>query len=240
MTHLEETGRRRGSIRQRASSLQVRFFAGKDPVTGRDVYLTASIPGTDKKAYKKAEDKLAEFRTKVNKQRSTPSSVKLRYAIDEWMRTSEHEDSTREAYRGYIARTIRPALGDVPVNKLTARMLETFYAELRRCRACCDRRPFVEHKAAGPVHRAPDPLDHQRYAQRRHSVGLDQHQPHEGGPATETEAAAARPPVASGGRQTGGSGVRDGRRLGNARLARDDHGHPAWRGLRAAVVARRP
>ncbi|MGH7745720.1 MAG: hypothetical protein ACREQ5_13160, partial [Candidatus Dormibacteria bacterium] len=80
--------------------MQVRLFAGTDPVTGRDVYLTASIPGTDKKAHKRAEDKLAEFRTQVNKQRSTPSSVKLGYAIEEWLRTSEHEDSTREGYLG--------------------------------------------------------------------------------------------------------------------------------------------
>jgi integrase len=106
--------------------LQVRLFAGKDPVTGRDVYLAylaASIPGTDRKAHKRAEDKLAEFRTQVNKQRSTPSSVKLGYALDEWLRTSEHEDSTREGYLGYIARTIRPALGDVPIAKITARLL---------------------------------------------------------------------------------------------------------------------
>jgi hypothetical protein len=47
MAQPEEPGRRRGNIRQRGSSLQVRFFAGKDPVTGRDVYLTASISGTD-------------------------------------------------------------------------------------------------------------------------------------------------------------------------------------------------
>jgi hypothetical protein len=53
MVQFEETGRRRGSIRQRGSALQVRFFAGKDPVTGRDVYLTASTPGTDKKAHKR-------------------------------------------------------------------------------------------------------------------------------------------------------------------------------------------
>src|SRR6476661_7567292 len=96
MAQPEEPGRRRGNIRQRGNSLQVRFFAGKDPVTGRDVYLTASISGTDRKAHKRAEDKLAEFRTQVNKQRSTPSSVKLGYAIAEWLRTSEHEDSTRE------------------------------------------------------------------------------------------------------------------------------------------------
>jgi integrase len=53
MVQPEDPGRRRGNIRQRGSSLQVRFFAGKDPVTGRDVYLTASIAGTDKKAHKK-------------------------------------------------------------------------------------------------------------------------------------------------------------------------------------------
>lgn len=75
--------------------------------------------------------------------------MKLGYALDEWLRTSEHEDSTREGYLGYIVRTIRPALGDVPVNKLTARMLESFYAELRRCRVRCDGRPFIEHKAVG-------------------------------------------------------------------------------------------
>jgi integrase len=34
--------------------LQARLFAGKDPVIGRDVYLAASIQGTDKKAYKRA------------------------------------------------------------------------------------------------------------------------------------------------------------------------------------------
>ena len=113
-------------------------------MTGRDVYLTASFSGTDRKARKRAEDKLAEFRTQVNKQRATPSSVKLSYAIAEWLRTSEHEDSTREGYRGYITRTIRPALGDVPITKITARMLETFYADLRRCRVRCDGRSFID------------------------------------------------------------------------------------------------
>jgi integrase len=63
MTQLEEAGCRRGNIRQRGSSLQIRFFAGKDPATGRDVYLTASVPGADRKARKRAEDKLAGFRT---------------------------------------------------------------------------------------------------------------------------------------------------------------------------------
>lgn len=64
----------------------------------------------------------------------------------------------------------------MPVNKLTARMLETFYAELRRCRVRCDGRPFLEHKVAGE---------------------------HDCKAATEAEAAAARRTVASGGRKAG-------------------------------------
>ena len=138
--------RRRGSIRQRGDSLQVRLYAGVDPVTGRDAYLTATIKGTDKAAHRKANDKLAEFRAQVMKQRTAPSSATLGHAIDEWLRTAELEDSTRETYRGYIKRTIQPAIGRVGLNKVTARVLETLYAELRRCRTRCNGRPFVEHK----------------------------------------------------------------------------------------------
>src|SRR5436190_4649686 len=107
--------RRTGSIRERSGSLQVRLFAGYDPVTGKETYLSATISGTDDKAWRKADNKPAEFRTQVNKQRYAESSVPLGDALNEWMRVSELEDSTRKTYKGYIERTIRPALGTVPV-----------------------------------------------------------------------------------------------------------------------------
>jgi integrase len=90
--------RSRGSIRQRGGSLQVRLFSGRDPVTGKDIYLTASIKGTDKAAQRKAKDKLAEFRAQVINQRSASTSVTLSYALDEWLRVTEIEDSTRKTY----------------------------------------------------------------------------------------------------------------------------------------------
>jgi integrase len=148
MGRVSAARRPKGNIRERGGSLQVRFFSGRDPVTGKDVYLSDSIKGTDDAAWKKAEDKLAEFRTQVNKQRSAESSVSLEYAIDEFMRVSELEDSTRKTYDGYIERTIRPVLGGVAAKKVDARMLESFYTELRRCRTRCDRKPFTEHKKA--------------------------------------------------------------------------------------------
>ncbi|WP_341770974.1 site-specific integrase [Actinocrispum wychmicini] len=104
----------------------------------------------DKAAWDKADDKLAEFRTQVNKQRSAESSVTLGYAIDEWMRLTEIEHSTRKTYDGYIERTIRPVLGSLPARKVDARTLESFYTELRRCRVRCDGTPFIEkHKKKG-------------------------------------------------------------------------------------------
>lgn len=140
-------GRQRGNIEERGGALRVRLYAGTDPVTGRQVYHRATIQGTDDAALRRAEDKLAEFRTKVLNQRSAASSVSFSYAIDEWMRTSEIEASTRKTYLGYIANHIKPVLGKIPVKKLDVRTLESFYTELRRCRIRCDGRPFVVHKA---------------------------------------------------------------------------------------------
>lgn len=140
-------GRRTGSIRQRGNALQVRLFSGVDPVTGKDIYLAATIKGTDKAARKAAEDKLSEFRTQVRNQRSATSAVPFSQAIDEWLRTSEIVDSTREGYVNYINRYIKPVLGNEPTNKMNARILESFYAEIRRCRARCSGKPFIEHRA---------------------------------------------------------------------------------------------
>lgn len=146
MTEPKDTeARNRGNIRQRGNSLQVRVYAGIDPVTGKPSYLAETVKGTDKAARKRAEKLLTKLQAQVDQQRSPTSSVSLSHAIDEWLRATDIEASTRHGYLGYIKRTIRPALDDVPINKLNARMLETLYGELRRCRVRCDGRPFIEH-----------------------------------------------------------------------------------------------
>ncbi|MGH3757107.1 hypothetical protein [Actinophytocola sp.] len=67
--------------------------------------------------------------------------------IDEWLRTSEIEASTRKTYLGYIANHIKPVLGQVPIKKIDVRTLGSFYTELRRCRIRCDGKPFSVHKS---------------------------------------------------------------------------------------------
>ncbi|MEU6131905.1 N-terminal phage integrase SAM-like domain-containing protein [Saccharopolyspora sp. NPDC047091] len=110
-------------------------YAGVDPVTGKRVHLRETIKGTTDAARKRAEKALTKLLNQVNEQNSAPSTVALSYALSEWLRASELEESTRHTYEGYIRRTILPVLGETAVNKISARMLESFYSELRHCRA---------------------------------------------------------------------------------------------------------
>ena len=77
--------RRRGSVRVRGGSLQVRVFAGVDPVTGKDRYLSETVRGTDRAARRAAEKAMARLQTEVDGQRSARSSVSLGYVLDEWL-----------------------------------------------------------------------------------------------------------------------------------------------------------
>ena len=106
--------------------MQVRVFAGVDPVTRRDRYLSETVKGTDRPARREAEKVMARLQAEVDGQRSAQSSVTLGYTLDEWLKTLEVEDSTRDGYTGYVERNIRPTLGAVPIAKLSTRTLETF------------------------------------------------------------------------------------------------------------------
>ena len=141
--------RPRGSIETRGDSLRIRVYAGVDPVNGKPVYLRETVRGTDDAARRTARRTLNRLVAQAEKARQPSSSVSLAHVIDEWLKVAEHEASTRETYLGYIERTITPALGSMPITKLSSRHLETLYAQLRRCRARCDGKPLVEHKAEG-------------------------------------------------------------------------------------------
>lgn len=141
--------RKRGRIEQRGDSLRVVVYAGLDPVTGRRSYLRETIDGTNKAAWRKAESARSRLVAQADKQQTATTNVRLGHAITEWLRTAELDDGTREMYRGYYRRNIEPVLGHEPLNKVTARVLETFYAELRRCRARCDGEPYIEHRSEG-------------------------------------------------------------------------------------------
>jgi integrase len=124
--------RQRGHIRRRGGSFQVLVYAGIDPLTGKDHYLTEST-----RDEAEARKILTRLLGAVDERRNPRTKATLGAALESWLRTHEAEETTLDGYRGYIRRTISPALGDVPISKITPQVLEEFYANLRRCRHLC-------------------------------------------------------------------------------------------------------
>jgi hypothetical protein len=71
-------------------------------------------------------------------------------AIAEGLKVHELEETTRDGYEMCARNYLNPALGDEPVSKISARVLEQFHAELRRCRARCGGRASIDHRVDGP------------------------------------------------------------------------------------------
>lgn len=137
-----KTRRSRGHIRRRGGSFQVLVYAGVDPLTGKDHYLTEST-----RDEREAQKILTRLLGQVDEQRNPRTKATLGAALDAWLRTHEAEETTLDGYRGYVRRTIKPALGTVSLAKITPQVLEEFYADLRRCRhRCHDGSPSVDHR----------------------------------------------------------------------------------------------
>ncbi|WP_219417621.1 tyrosine-type recombinase/integrase [Pseudonocardia nigra] len=159
--------RQRGSIRRRGNSLQVLVYAGIDPLTGQRMYLSDSTTDPDE-----AERIRTRLLAEVDEQRNARTRATLGAALDAWLRTHEAEETTLDGYRGYIRRSIKPALGAVPIGKVTVQLLEEFYAELRRCRHLCrDGSPAVDHRTTA---------DHEcRTVRHRRRPGRPGREPHD-------------------------------------------------------------
>lgn len=139
--------RSRGAIRQRGDVFQVRVYVGTDPVTGDRVDLTGTAPNE-----REAEKLLTKFLAEKDAKRAARSKITLGDACDRWLANLHVEAKTKHEYSGYVRRTIRPALGHVPLPRLDALAVESMYAQLRRCRRLCkpgqeltDHRTTVEH-----------------------------------------------------------------------------------------------
>ena len=66
--------------------------------------------------------------------------------LDRHFELAKLEPTTRSTYLGYANKHVRPLIGAVKVGTLDADVFDSFYAELRRCREHCDRRPSTQHR----------------------------------------------------------------------------------------------
>ncbi|MEU1684773.1 tyrosine-type recombinase/integrase [Micromonospora sp. NPDC005707] len=149
-TATRRTKRQRGEIEELPSgSLRVKVYAGIDPITGKRHYLTETIPAGPS-AHREAEKARTRFLAQVDERRNPRTRATVDQLLDRWLEVLDVEASTRQGYVKKLNKHVRPLLGKLPVGRLDAETLESFYAVLRRCRDHCGGgRKTVEHRKAG-------------------------------------------------------------------------------------------
>jgi integrase len=140
--------RARGSIEvQHSGSLRVSVYAGLDPLTGQRHYLREMVPGGPG-AQAEAERVLTRLLGQVDERRNPRTKATVDQLLDRYLEVLDVDESTRTAYEGYIERHIKPVLGDLQAGRVDAEALDSFYAQLRRCRRRCrgGARRLIDHR----------------------------------------------------------------------------------------------
>ena len=157
-TNQAPSNRRRGGIRRHGQGWQARVSAGFDPSTGERIVLYETVPiadaqskaardRADREAYKEAEKILTRLQAEADALKVGRTKATVGALLERWMAQHEIDPTTRMTYEAQIRIYIEPNLGDVPLVlfvREAAERLEPFYARLRKCRALCSGKPFVE------------------------------------------------------------------------------------------------
>lgn len=131
-----------------SGALRVRVYAGIDPVSGRRHYLTEQVKAGPK-ATRQAEAVRQRLLSEVAEKRNPRTSATVDQLLDRYLDQFDGSPNTLTLYRGYVRNHISPFLGHLTVGGLDADVLDSFYAELRRCRTHCSGKRSTEHRTSG-------------------------------------------------------------------------------------------
>jgi integrase len=142
--------RPRGNIEERAGgALRVRVYAGVDVLTGRPHYLKQTIPAGPN-ACTVAERARDELIRQVEQGRAPRTNATVSQLLDEHLKHADLGQRTRQSLQGYARKHVHPLrIGTSTISEVGVQLLETFYAELRRCRDHCDSRTEIRHYTTG-------------------------------------------------------------------------------------------
>jgi integrase len=150
MSRPKRQRRARGSIdRLPSGALRVRVFAGYDPLTKQRHYLTDVVP-PGAGAEREAEKVRTRLLNEVDEDRSPRTRATVSQLMDRYLEVLDVEETTKRGYTGYIEKHIRPQLGGLPVGRIDAGVLDSFFAGLRTCRDNCRGRIAVDHRTSQP------------------------------------------------------------------------------------------
>jgi integrase len=143
--------RSRGRVEQLPScSLRAVVYAGTDPLTGRRHFLREVIP-TGPKAADEAEKAVRRLAAQVDERKHPRTNATLDQLLDRYLETLDVAESTRKMYAKHAEKHIRPFVGRLKAGAVDVEVLDSLYAELRRCRVHCARsRGLVDHRTPRP------------------------------------------------------------------------------------------
>jgi integrase len=102
---------------------RLRVYVGRDPATGRPRQASRQFAGSKKEA----DAALRRFVAEVEQGRVRSTHPTVKDVLDEWMAHRTATPLTLAGDRGYIDRRIVPVLGQVRLDRLTARHLDQAY-----------------------------------------------------------------------------------------------------------------
>lgn len=118
-----------GSIRKRKDGRwEGRYTAGRDPVTGKAIYKNV-LGKTQAEVKAKLKDAIEKSSSLV----TTAEHYTVGQWLDAWMENYaklQVRASSYKTYQGFISNHIKPALGDIHLDKLTAMDLQQLYKHL--------------------------------------------------------------------------------------------------------------
>ncbi len=119
----------RGHLRKRGDAWELRAYAGVDPVTKRQKYVTRTFRG----GKREADEALARLVTEVSGGGHAAQDATVGDLVRQWLDLAKPELSptTARGYEWIIKTYIFPTLETVPLARLKAAQLDRFYAKLR-------------------------------------------------------------------------------------------------------------
>lgn len=150
MAHAAKPRKRlRGEIETLPSGgFRVRVYAGIDPVTKKRHYLSEVIPAGAPNAARLAEEARTRFLAQVDEKRSSKTRATVNQLLERHLELLDVESTTLDGYESLVRNHIRPLLGGEQVGRIDGEILDSFYKELRTCRAHCRGRKYLDHRTA--------------------------------------------------------------------------------------------
>ena len=104
----------------------------------------------ERAAYREAEKLRTKLLSDADELKVARTKATVSALLERWMQQHEIDPTTRMTYESQIRMYILPAVGDVPLVLFVrdaSQRLEALYGRLRKCRALCSGKPFVEKHA---------------------------------------------------------------------------------------------